>query len=93
MTANSKITLTKEDFLKLAKLGLVVEKDSITFYYDPEFNHSFDSPKHIPGYVLSEDGEHPEPINRYWRYFEDRYPFTVIHPPALHISKPKALGS
>ena len=92
MKLNSEITITADDFKRLAKHGLVLSRGGATFYYDPTSSLSTSHTRAVPGYFVHEFGV-IEPILGYWDYFEEGRKFKVVQLPRLRYSKTKALDS
>lgn len=99
MKVDDTISLTKEQFLRLAPFGLVVRRvgNSTLFGYtsSPRYYSTSEYPAYIPGYmyyhdfnILDEGG----PINGLWSYFENpNIQFVVVKPPVTRITKTKEL--
>lgn len=92
MQLNSEITITADDFKRLAKQGLVLSRGEATFYYDPKSHLPTFDTRAIPGYLVREVGV-IEPIKGYWDYFDAGRKFKVVQLPLLRYSKTKALDS
>ena len=101
MRIGDTITLTKDQFLKLAPLGLQVFRNSTPrtiFAYLPEVLPRYHSQgyyhHYIKGYIYSRPYDHPSvyyPINGLWSYFDGVTKFTVVQPPRFKILKTKVL--
>lgn len=97
-TVGKTITISKDDFIKYAKLGLVLRYKHYDYYYHPTFEvqaHCYDEDSASPevqGYVLSHSylthigAEH---IWGNWLHFYQGRNFTVVKPPILKILKPR----
>lgn len=99
MKVNDTISLTKEQFLRLAPLGLVVKRagyDTLFGYTSsPRYYSTSEYPEYIPGYVYFYDWNNTneyQPINGIWTYFENsNTQFVVVKPPITRIAKTKEL--
>lgn len=97
-TVGQTITISKDDFIKYAKLGLVLHYNSYDYYYHPTFEEQAchddedSADAEIQGYVLSHSyltHEGAEHIWGNWEYFHHQRDFTVVKPPILKILKPR----
>lgn len=98
-TVGQTITISKDDFIKYAKLGLVLHRNHYYYYY----HSTFEGPVHpddngdpanaeVQGYILSHSyltHEGAEHIRGNWEYFHHQRDFTVVKPPILKILKPR----
>ena len=94
MRVGDRITLTKEQFIRLAPLGLVLhaDLDNVLFYFDAYAHMPYESSiDAIHGYVYTFNNE-PElhsvrskHLNGYWGLFNEGYVFTIHTLPKLHI--------
>lgn len=92
MQLNSEITISADDFKRLAKHGLVLSRGGATFYYDSKSHLQTFHTRAVPGYLVREFGV-IEPILGYWDYFEEGRKFKVVQLPILRYAKTKALDS
>lgn len=97
-TVGQTITISKDDFIKYAKLGLVLHYNHYDYYYHPTFEEQAcrddeDSANaEVQGYVLSHSyltHEGAEHIWGNWMYFHQGRNFTVVKPPILKVLKPR----
>lgn len=82
------IALDRDTFMSRLRAGWRLERYGAEFYYDPSrtltpYERREDA---VPGFMVREDGNTPEPIMGYWRIFsENRTPhFTVLHTGAIY---------
>ena len=92
MKLNSEITISADEFKRLAKYGLVLWRAGATFYYDSKSHLSTSHTRAVPGYFVREFGA-VEPILGYWDHFDAGRKFKVVQLPLLRYSKTKALDS
>lgn len=94
MKIGDRITLTREQFIRLAPMGLVLhaDLDNVLFYFDPYAHAPYESSiDAIHGYVYTDSNEpqsysaRSNHLNGYWGLFDDGYTFTVHMLPKLHI--------
>ena len=94
MTLGSLITISSDEFKRLAKHGLVLTKYSgrATFYYDrTAITTSSDNGYNaVPGYMVNEYGT-AEPISGYWGHFDRGDKFKVACLPRLRYARTKEL--
>lgn len=99
MKVDDIISLTKEQFLRLAPLGLVVKRVGHTTLFgytsSPRPYSTSEYYAYIPGYVYFHDWDsiyEGGPINGLWTYFENpNTQFVVVKPPVTRITKTKEL--
>lgn len=93
MKLDSTITISADEFKRLAKQGLVLQRNGSTFYYDANtatIPVAYETA--VPGYMISY-GRKVEPIMGCWSHFDNGFGFKVIKLPTLRYSKSKALDS
>ena len=99
-TVGQTITISKDDFIKYAKLGLVLRYNhhDYYYYYHPTFEEQArcddedSADAEVQGYVLSHNyltHEGAEHIWGNWTCFHHGGNFTVVKPPILKILKPR----
>ena len=99
-TVGQTITISKDDFIKYAKLGLVLRYDhhGYYYYYHPTFEEQAccddedSADAEVQGYVLSHNyltHEGAEHVWGNWTCFHHGGNFTVVKPPILKILKPR----
>ena len=97
-TVGQTITISKDDFIKYAKLGLVLRYNHHDYYYHPTFEEQAccddedSADAEVQGYVLSHNyltHEGAEHVWGNWTCFHHGGNFTVVKPPILKILKPR----
>lgn len=97
-TVGQTITISKDDFIKYAKLGLVLHYNHYDYYYHPTFEEQAcrddeDSANaEVQDYIISSSyltHEGAEHIWGNWMYFHQGRYFTVVKPPIFKILKPR----
>ena len=99
-TVGQTITISKDDFIKYAKLGLVLRYNhhDYYYYYHPTFEEQArcdgedSADAEVQGYVLSHNyltHEGAEHVWGNWTCFHHGGNFTVVKPPILKILKPR----
>ena len=93
------ITISKDDFIKYAKFGLVLHYNHYDYYYHPTFEEQSScddedsaGAEEVQGYVISHSyltHEGAEHIWGNWAYFHQGRNFTIVKPPILKILKPR----
>lgn len=94
MTLGSLISISSDEFKRLAKHGLVLTKYSgrTTFYYDRTAitTSSDNGYGAVPGYMVSEY-DTVEPIMSYWEHFDRGDEFKVACLPRFRYTRTKEL--